>query len=120
MMDFKRTAAALMTTAVLAEWPATLPWRRMARTSTSSAARRTTRSSPSSRRAWTTRPGRSRAYGGTVNFLQLQTYDQIGPDAANLVRTAINQGADGIAVPNWVARGRGSGDRRPRSTQAFL
>lgn len=41
-------------------------------------------------------------YGGTVNFLQLQTYDQIGPDAANLVRTAINQGADGIAVPNWV------------------
>jgi simple sugar transport system substrate-binding protein len=43
------------------------------------------------------------AYGGSVNFLQLQTYDQIGPDAANLVRTAINQGADGIAVPNWVA-----------------
>jgi simple sugar transport system substrate-binding protein len=42
------------------------------------------------------------AYGGSVNFLQLQTYDQIGPDAANLVRTAINQGADGIAVPNWV------------------
>lgn len=42
------------------------------------------------------------SYGGTVNFLQLQTYDQIGPDAANLVRTAINQGADGIAVPNWV------------------
>lgn len=41
-------------------------------------------------------------YGGSVNFLQLQTYDQIGPDAANLVRTAINQGADGIAVPNWV------------------
>lgn len=42
------------------------------------------------------------AYGGSVNFLQLQTYDRIGPDAANLVRTAINQGADGIAVPNWV------------------
>jgi simple sugar transport system substrate-binding protein len=42
------------------------------------------------------------AYGGSVSFLQLQTYDQIGPDAANLVRTAINQGADGIAVPNWV------------------
>jgi simple sugar transport system substrate-binding protein len=42
------------------------------------------------------------AYGGSVNFLQLQTYDQIGPDAANLVRTAINQGVDGIAVPNWV------------------
>lgn len=42
------------------------------------------------------------AYGGSVSFLQLQTYDQIGPDAANLVRTAINQGVDGIAVPNWV------------------
>lgn len=42
------------------------------------------------------------AYGGTVSFLQLQTYDQIGPDAGNLVRTAINQGASGIAVPNWV------------------
>jgi simple sugar transport system substrate-binding protein len=42
------------------------------------------------------------ANGGSVSFLQLQTYDAIGPDAANLVRTAINQGADGIAVPNWV------------------
>lgn len=42
------------------------------------------------------------AYGGSVSFLQLQTYDRIGPDAADLVRTAINQGADGIAVPNWV------------------
>ncbi len=40
--------------------------------------------------------------GGTVSFLQLQTYDAIGADAANLVRTAINQGASGIAVPNWV------------------
>lgn len=44
----------------------------------------------------------AKAYGGSVSFLQLQTYDQIGPDAANLVRTAINQGANGIAVPNWV------------------
>src|SRR3954469_7655044 len=43
-----------------------------------------------------------KAYGGSVSFLQLQTYDQIGPDTANLVRTAINQGANGIAVPNWV------------------
>src|SRR4051812_39726216 len=30
-----------------------------------------------------------KAYGGSVSFLQLQTYDQIGPDTANLVRTAI-------------------------------
>src|SRR3954469_8500008 len=43
-----------------------------------------------------------KAYGGSVSFLQLQTYDQIGPDTANLVRTAINQGANGIAGPNWV------------------
>jgi simple sugar transport system substrate-binding protein len=30
------------------------------------------------------------AHGGTVNYLQLQTYDNIGGDAANLVRTAIS------------------------------
>ena len=44
-----------------------------------------------------------KANGSTVSFLQLQTYDAIGPDAASLVRTAINQGAQGIAVPDWVA-----------------
>lgn len=42
------------------------------------------------------------AHGGIVNYLQLQTYDNIGGDAANLVRTAISQGVDIIAVPNWV------------------
>jgi simple sugar transport system substrate-binding protein len=42
------------------------------------------------------------AHGGKVNYLQLQTYDNIGGDAANLVRTAISQGVDIIAVPNWV------------------
>ncbi|MER8370920.1 sugar ABC transporter substrate-binding protein [Mesorhizobium sp. M1378] len=42
------------------------------------------------------------AHGGTVNYLQLQTYDNIGGDAANLVRTAISQQASIIAVPNWV------------------
>src|SRR5262247_4027522 len=42
------------------------------------------------------------AHGGTVNYLQLQTYDNIGGDAANLVRTAISQGVNVIAVPNWV------------------
>ncbi|WP_417463188.1 substrate-binding domain-containing protein [Kordiimonas sp.] len=42
------------------------------------------------------------AHGGTVNYLQLQTYDNIGGDAANLVRTAISQDVDIIAVPNWV------------------
>ncbi len=42
------------------------------------------------------------ANGGSVNYLQLQTYDNIGADAAQLVRTAIGQGVEGIAVPNWV------------------
>ncbi|MDB6182258.1 substrate-binding domain-containing protein [Paracoccus fistulariae] len=42
------------------------------------------------------------ANGGTVNYLQLQSYDNLGPDAAQLIRTAISQGADGIVVPNWV------------------
>ena len=30
------------------------------------------------------------AHGGTVNYLMLQNYDNIGGDAANLVRTAIS------------------------------
>ncbi len=42
------------------------------------------------------------ANGGSVNYLQLQSYDNLGPDAAQLVRTAISQGVDGIVVPNWV------------------
>ena len=43
-----------------------------------------------------------KAHGGSVNYLQLQNYDNIGGDAANLVRTAISQKASVIAVPNWV------------------
>jgi simple sugar transport system substrate-binding protein len=42
------------------------------------------------------------ANGGKVNYLQLQSYDNLGPDAAQLVRTAMSQGANGIVVPNWV------------------
>lgn len=42
------------------------------------------------------------ANGGSVSYLQLQTYDNLGPDAAQLVRTAISQGVNGIVVPNWV------------------
>ena len=30
-----------------------------------------------------------KAHGGSVNYLQLQTYDNIDGDAANLIRTAI-------------------------------
>ncbi|QEN85888.1 substrate-binding domain-containing protein [Labrys sp. KNU-23] len=42
------------------------------------------------------------ANGGKVTYLQLQTYDNLGPDAAGLVRTAISQGVKGLAVPDWV------------------
>jgi simple sugar transport system substrate-binding protein len=42
-------------------------------------------------------------HGGSVNYLQLQTYDNIGGDAANLIRTAIGQHPGVIAAPNWVA-----------------
>ena len=42
------------------------------------------------------------AHGGSASYLQPQTYDNLGPDAANLVRTAMSQGANAIAVPNWV------------------
>lgn len=42
------------------------------------------------------------ANGGKCTYLQLQTYDNLGADAAQLVRTAIAQGATGIVVPNWV------------------
>ena len=44
----------------------------------------------------------AKAHGSSVNYLQLQTYDNIGGDAANLVRTAISQKATVIAVPDWV------------------
>lgn len=40
--------------------------------------------------------------GGSVTYLQLQSYDNLGPDAAQLVRTAMSQGVDGIVVPDWV------------------
>ncbi|MFT4183898.1 MAG: substrate-binding domain-containing protein [Rhizobium sp.] len=42
------------------------------------------------------------ARGGSVNYLALLTYDNIGPDAAQLIRTAVSQGVDGIAAPDWV------------------
>lgn len=42
------------------------------------------------------------ANGGSVTYLALQSYDNLGPDAAQLVRTAMSRGVDGIVVPNWV------------------
>jgi simple sugar transport system substrate-binding protein len=36
------------------------------------------------------------ANGGTVNFMQTQNYDNFGPEQA------VAQGAEGIAIPNWL------------------
>ncbi len=43
------------------------------------------------------------AHNSSVNYLMLQTYDNIGGDAANLIRTAISQHPTIIAAPDWVA-----------------
>ncbi|MEK9880887.1 MAG: substrate-binding domain-containing protein [Paracoccaceae bacterium] len=40
--------------------------------------------------------------GGSVTWLGPQNYDNLGPDAAELIRQAIDQGADAIVGPNWV------------------
>lgn len=42
------------------------------------------------------------AAGGKVTWLALQTYDNLGPDAGDLVRDAIGLDVDAIAVPDWV------------------
>lgn len=42
------------------------------------------------------------AQGGTVTWLGPQTYDNLGVDAAELIRQAIDQGADGVVGPDWV------------------
>lgn len=42
------------------------------------------------------------AQGGSVTWLGPQNYDNLGPDAANLIRNAISQGATAIVGPDWV------------------
>ena len=42
------------------------------------------------------------AQGGSVTWLGPQNYDNLGVDAAELIRQAIAQGATGIVGPNWV------------------
>lgn len=42
------------------------------------------------------------AQGGTVTWLGPQNYDNLGVDAAELIRQAIAQGADAVVGPNWV------------------
>jgi len=42
------------------------------------------------------------AQGGSVTWLGPQNYDNLGPDAADLIRTALSQDPDAIVGPNWV------------------
>lgn len=42
------------------------------------------------------------AQGGSVTWLGPQNYDNLGVDAAELIRQAIDQDADAIVGPNWV------------------
>jgi len=40
--------------------------------------------------------------GGSVTWLGPQTYDNLGPDAAKLIRTALSQNPSAIVGPDWV------------------
>lgn len=42
------------------------------------------------------------AAGGSVTWLGPKNYDNLGPDAAKLIQTALSQGADGVVGPDWV------------------
>ncbi len=42
------------------------------------------------------------ANGGKVDYLRMQSYDNFAADAADIIRVAISQHPDGIAVPDWV------------------
>lgn len=42
------------------------------------------------------------ADGGKVTFLGPQNYDNLGPDAAKLIDSAVSQGATAVIGPDWV------------------
>lgn len=44
----------------------------------------------------------AKAQGGSVTWLGPQNYDNLGVDAAELIRQAIQQGASAIVGPDWV------------------
>jgi simple sugar transport system substrate-binding protein len=44
----------------------------------------------------------AQANGGSVTWLGPQNYDNLGPDAAKLIRTALSQHPDAIVGPDWV------------------
>jgi simple sugar transport system substrate-binding protein len=43
-----------------------------------------------------------KAQGGSVTWLAPKNYDNLGPDAAKLIDTAVSQGATGVVGPDWV------------------
>lgn len=43
-----------------------------------------------------------KSQGGSVIWLAPQNYDNLGPDAADLLRTALSQKPDAIVGPDWV------------------
>ena len=43
------------------------------------------------------------AQGGSVTWLAPRTYDNLGPDAAKLIQTALSQHPQAIVGPDWVA-----------------
>lgn len=43
-----------------------------------------------------------KAQGGSVTWLAPKNYDNLGPDAAKLIDTAMTQGATGVVGPDWV------------------
>ena len=45
------------------------------------------------------------AQGGSVTWLGPLNYDNLGPDAADLIRTALSQNPDAIVGPDWVPLG---------------
>ncbi|MBV1703373.1 MAG: sugar ABC transporter substrate-binding protein [Hyphomicrobiales bacterium] len=44
----------------------------------------------------------AKANGGSVTWLGPANYDNLGPDAAKLIRTALSQHPDAIVGPDWV------------------
>ena len=49
----------------------------------------------------------AKATGGSVTWLGPQNYDNLGPDAAKLIRTALSQHPDAIVGPDWVPEADG-------------
>jgi simple sugar transport system substrate-binding protein len=52
------------------------------------------------------------AQGGSVTFLGPQNYDNLGPDAAKLIDSAISQGASAVIGPDWVPEAQDAAFKR--------